>query len=89
MGRSYTPKYALRLVVPGVLITPSGWSVGQDGQPTDARLREHVERFERSSQPGGANAALAEAFGPIKVSYAEIRRNIPGGAVVATYRPAA
>jgi hypothetical protein len=86
MGRSTTPTYVVRIIVPGFFYTPSPWRVrsqGQipgDGQPTDDNLSAYVRGFEASCEPGGANAHL----GPQKVTKARIVRQATGE-TVATY----
>jgi hypothetical protein len=78
MGRVVTPKYAVEIEVSGPYrVTPAAWR----GRPTSLRLAQYVEQFERSTQPGGANAHL----GPTTVTSARVKQNFQGGAVVATY----
>jgi hypothetical protein len=81
MGRTYTPAYAIEIDVPGFIYTPAGWTAREFGRPTDANLKLYVERFEASTQPGGANAHL----GPTKVRAARIYTNRGERKLVASY----
>jgi hypothetical protein len=81
MGRVVTPKYSLEVEVAGPFrVTPAAWRA-EYGRPNCITLAKYVETFEASTRPGGANAHL----GPTTVVSARIRRNVPGGAVIAIF----
>ncbi len=78
MGRSYTPKYAL--------VVDDGEAMIWNGAATDARLQKHVEALGQSMNPGGVNAHLRGPGNTIPYPRkAFIRRNVPGGEVVARW----
>lgn len=59
MGRSTTPKYAMQMDCTAIRATDSCWR----GRATAARLRAHLEAYNASLLPGGANARVGEVFG--------------------------
>ena len=86
MGRSVTPKYAVEFS--GVSRngaptrwTPMGWNSKQAGRPTAANLAAFVRGYEASTLPGGVNAHL----GVTRIAAAEVKLNVLGGSVVASY----
>jgi len=84
MGRIVTPKYAVRIEVAGpFLMTPAAWR-REYGRPNALSLAKYVENFEASTREGGAN----EHLGPTTVTRAAIKRNVLGGAILATYEAA-
>lgn len=70
MGRSYTPAYAIEVVVDRGYWTPAAWPK-QAGRPTAANLAKYVALTEASTQAGGCN----EHLGPTKILKAEIFTN--------------
>jgi hypothetical protein len=85
MGRSTTPTYAFRietfLSLSGkVSHTSMAWKK-EYGKPTTANIDKWVTAYEESCKPGGCNAHL----GIDPVVSVEIKRNVSGGEVVATW----
>lgn len=81
MGRVITPKYAVEIEVSGPYrITPAAWR-REYGRAGARDLAKYVAIFEESTHAGGFN----EHLGPTTVLSARIKRNVAGGAVVATY----
>lgn len=59
MGRSYTPKYRVELVIDNVSKATSALSWDKRyGRATDANLAKLVRSIETSFLPGGANSHL-------------------------------
>lgn len=88
MGRSTTPAYVVEYECEGTRrISPICWRVTSstqvpaDGRPTAANLRKHVESYNRSFQPGGANAHVG-----VRIVAAKLLRNDGSREVVATCR---
>lgn len=84
MGRTFTPRYAVRYVTNGTgTITPACWR----GRATAKRLAAHVESLNASLRPGGVNEQAGRVTGgeTMQVVRAELRENCLGGAVVATW----
>jgi hypothetical protein len=79
--RDTTTKYQVRVTVPGRHYSPASWHCKRDGRPTGTNLREYVERFEASTQPGGVNAHLGIEI----VASARILLNDGSGTVVTEY----
>jgi len=77
-GRSSTPKFVLRMHVPGYHITDSAWNVGGGhgqvpgmGRPSPESLARYIDSFIKSTQPGGTN----EHLGPMVPTDAAIYLN--------------
>lgn len=89
MGRSFTPKYKLEIKTPGIFVSPMGWTVKENGQPTPENLDKYMEKYLASLQPGGTNAHLAEHYGLEAVSptYARLCRNCHNGREMADWYP--
>jgi hypothetical protein len=89
MGRSTTPKYAIRVsegrnAKHGV--TPMAWSVKESGKPTAENLAKWVEAYHRSLEPGGVNAHIFRSIGHVPyLTAARIVRNVSGGETVAEW----
>lgn len=88
MGRSYTPKYIVKVrhVRPMIQSTDSSWNSKQTGRPTEKNLAAFVEKYHQSIEPGGCNAHLTEAFGNARLTWAAICLNDGKGTVVAEWR---
>ena len=94
MGRSTTPKYIVvtRTNDVGHKLTPFAWRTrAQYGRPgdgiaNDANLAKFVAGYNKSFEPGGANAHLSDAVGFIvHIHHAAIYENCAGGAMVAEF----
>lgn len=78
MGRTSTPKYVVRVTVPGYSCTPMEWRVSGRygmkgyGAPNDANLAKFVEASNASTEPGGVNSHLGAAH---KIVAAEVFLN--------------
>lgn len=86
MGRSYTPKYVIRLEtvrsrLGEVYLTNMEWRAKDAGSPTVANIGKWVEKFEESMKPGGVNAHLG--YDP--VLRAEVVYNRSRGLLVAEW----
>jgi hypothetical protein len=86
MGRSVTPKYAVEFSGVSsngkpVRWTPQGWNSKQAGRPAPHTLAAFVKGYEASTLPGGVNAHL----GVTRIAAAQIKLNVLGGIVVASY----
>ncbi len=90
MGRTTTPKYAVHVrTSDGSHMTPIAWRVRAqygipgDGMPTEANLAKWATGYNKSFEPGGVNEGVG-----CRIVYAEIRRNVFAGEVVARWSEA-
>jgi|SRR5208282_6138215 len=78
MGRTTTPKYVVRVIVPGFYCTPSEWKVRGlygckgYGAPNNGNLKKYVDEMNASTEPGQPNAHLGANH---KIVMAEIFLN--------------
>jgi len=91
MGRSYTPRYVIKINGAGrtnaVQIMPMEWRSRARGpyegygKPTEANLAKWVEKFNESLRPGGCNDHVGERAQVTKANIVDQFTN----EVVATY----
>lgn len=83
MGKSYAPKYMVRLVDQNGA-TEMVWDCRSNGRPTDKNAEKFRQRMNDSVQPGGCNDHL-KVFGEGIPHFSKVivRRNERNGQVVA------
>lgn len=69
-GKVTTPKYVLRIQVPGHYVSDASWDVNSRGQlrgagkPNDANLAKYMDALNKSLAKGGANEHLGDKWKP-------------------------
>ncbi len=68
MGRSYTPKYALKVLTPTGFTTPMAWNRHYGSAFSNVAAKKFMDAYNKSIRPGGVNQHLGAGAAALAIT---------------------